>query len=393
MNLTGTNEDDELNQYVITLRREFHKRAELSFKEFETSKMISEELRKMELTPVSIAGTGIYCDIQGKPGARTVALRADIDALPLQEMSGDQFSSLNSGAMHACGHDAHIAMLLGVARKLSMDPSFPGRVRLMFQPAEETPPGGALQMIREGVMDGVDFVLGQHVISTLPAGTVGINFDYGAAISDEFFITISGPGGHGSRPHETSDVVYVASLFIVSAQALISRMTDQTQPSVLTFGTIRAGDRFNIIASKSEISGTVRTYSRDIRDRIRDGLQNTLTSLCNLYGAQFSFNYEEGYPALLNDRRVATVLNDVAIKLAGKEHVLYPPPSMGGEDFSRFLEIAPGAFFRLGVGNVEKGITAPQHSPRYRIDESALMLGVNVMAEAALELLKHGVEG
>lgn len=362
---------------MISLRRKFHKNAEVSFKEFQTSKMISRELIEMGLKPVPIAGTGIYCDINGKTGGRTVALRADIDALPLEEMSGDEFCSKNKGAMHACGHDAHIAMLLGAARKLSSEPSFPGRVRIMFQPAEETPPGGAIQMIKEGVMENVDFVLGQHVISTLPAGTIGINYDYGAAISDEFFITITGPGGHGSRPHETSDVVYVTSLFIVSAQALISRMTDQTQPAVLTFGTIKAGDRFNIIASKSEISGTVRTYSMEIRDKIRDGLKNMLASLCNLYGAMFSFNYEEGYPALLNDRRVAEVVNQVAVKLAGKDHVVYPPPIMGGEDFSRFLEIAPGAFFRLGVGNVEKGITAPQHSPRYRMDESSLMLGVN----------------
>ncbi|MCL4306738.1 MAG: amidohydrolase [Candidatus Thermoplasmatota archaeon] len=380
-----------MKDYVISLRREFHQNAELSFKEFQTSKMIAIELGEMGLMPISIAGTGLYCDIQGKNKGMTVALRADIDALPLEEMSGDKFSSKNKGVMHACGHDAHIAMLLGVARKLSADPSFPGRVRLMFQPAEESPPGGAIEMIREGVMENVDFVLGQHVISTLPAGTIGINFDYGAAISDEFFITITGPGGHGSRPHETSDVVYVTSLFIVSAQALISRMTDQTQPAVLTFGTIKAGDRFNIIASKSEISGTVRTYSKEIRDKIRDGLRDMLASLCNLHGAQFSFNYEEGYPALLNDRRVAEVVNQVAVQLAGKDHVVYPPPTMGGEDFSRFLEVAPGAFFRLGVGNVEKRITASQHSPRYRIDESALLLGVNVMTETALRLLLNGI--
>ncbi len=353
--------------------------------------MIAKKLDEIGLRPIPIAGTGIYCDISGKTQGRTVALRADIDALPLDEMSGDQFSSKNKGVMHACGHDAHIAMLLGVARKLAADPSFPGRVRLMFQPAEESPPGGAIEMIREGIMKGVDFVLGQHVISTLPAGTIGINFDYGAAISDEFFITITGPGGHGSRPHETSDVIYVTSLFIVSAQALISRMTDQTQPAVLTFGTIKAGDRFNIIASKSEISGTVRTYSKEIRDKIRDGLRDMLESLCNLHGAQFSFNYEEGYPALLNDRRVAEVVNQVAVKLVGKDHVVYPPPTMGGEDFSRFLEVAPGAFFRLGVGNPEKGITASQHSPRYRMDETALMLGVNVMTESALRLLLKGI--
>ena len=380
-----------MNDYVISLRREFHQIAELSFKEFQTSKMIAKKLDEIGLRPIPIAGTGIYCDISGKTQGRTVALRADIDALPLDEMSGDQFSSKNKGVMHACGHDAHIAMLLGVASKLAADPSFPGRVRLMFQPAEESPPGGAIEMIREGIMKGVDFVLGQHVISTLPAGTIGINFDYGAAISDEFFITITGPGGHGSRPHETSDVIYVTSLFIVSAQALISRMTDQTQPAVLTFGTIKAGDRFNIIASKSEISGTVRTYSKEIRDKIRDGLRDMLESLCNLHGAQFSFNYEEGYPALLNDRRVAEVVNQVAVKLAGKDHVVYPPPTMGGEDFSRFLEVAPGAFFRLGVGNPEKGITASQHSPRYRMDETALMLGVNVMTESALRLLLKGI--
>lgn len=391
MTLQNKMDEADLGNYVISLRREFHQNAELSFKEFTTSKLIWQKLIDLGLKPVKIAGTGIYCDIDGKSSGRTVALRADIDALPLTEMSGDPFASKNAGAMHACGHDAHIAMLLGVARKLVGNQTFDGRVRLMFQPAEESPPGGAIQMIKEGILDGVDYVLGQHVISTLPAGTVGINYDYGAAISDEFFITITGPGGHGSRPHETSDVVYVTSLFIVSAQALISRMTDQTQPSVLTFGTIRAGDRFNIIASKSEISGTVRTYSKEIRDRIRDGLKDLLTSLCKFHAAEFTFDYEEGYPALLNDRRVAEVVNQAAIDIAGKEHVVYPPPTMGGEDFSRFLEVVPGAFFRLGVGNKEKGITAPQHSPRYRIDESGLLLGVNVMTESTLRLLARGV--
>ncbi len=393
--MKATSKDDgggNLSEYVVALRREFHRNAELSFKEFNTSKIIFDELRKLGLKPVQIAGTGVYADINGRLPGKTVALRADIDALPLNENSGDEFASRNPGAMHACGHDGHIAMLLGVARKFMSDPSFPGRIRLLFQPAEEAPPGGAIKMIEEGALKDVDYILGQHVISTLPSGTIGINYDYGAAISDEFFIKISGPGGHGSRPHETSDVVYVTSLFIVSSQALISRMTDQTQPSVLTFGTIKAGDRFNIIASNAEISGTVRTYSKEVRDRIRDGMKNLLESICKVHGSEFSFHYEEGYPALLNDQKVASVVDRVAKSVVGKENVVYPSPTMGGEDFSRFLEVVPGAFFRLGVGNAQMGINAPQHSPRYRMDESALVLGVNVMYGAALELLLHGTD-
>lgn len=390
--MDGSEPRSDLSSYVVSLRREFHKNAELSFREFTTSKMISDELNNLGIKPIHIAGTGIYADIEGKSPGRTVALRADIDALPLSEISGDEFSSRNPGAMHACGHDGHIAMLLGVARKLASDRSFPGRIRLLFQPAEEAPPGGAIKMIEEGAMNGVDYVLGQHVISTLPSGVIGVNYDNGAAISDEFFIKISGPGGHGSRPHETSDVVYVTSLFIVAAQALISRMTDQTQPSVLTFGTIKAGDRFNIIASTSEISGTVRTYSKDLRDKIRDGLKNLLESLCKVHGSDYSFHYEEGYPALINDRKVAAIVDKVAKSVVGSERVVYPPPTMGGEDFSRFLEVVPGAFFRLGVGNAEKGINAPQHSPRYRMDESALITGVEVMYGTAVELLLHGTD-
>ncbi len=393
--MKATSKDDgggNLSEYVVALRREFHRNAELSFKEFNTSKIIFDELRKLGLKPVQIAGTGVYADINGRLPGKTVALRADIDALPLNENSGDEFASRNPGAMHACGHDGHIAMLLGVARKFMSDPSFPGRIRLLFQPAEEAPPGGAIKMIEEGALKDVDYILGQHVISTLPSGTIGINYDYGAAISDEFFIKISGPGGHGSRPHETSDVVYVTSLFIVSSQALISRMTDQTQPSVLTFGTIKAGDRFNIIASNAEISGTVRTYSKEVRDRIRSGMKNLLESICRVHGSEFSFHYEEGYPALLNDQKVASVVDRVAKSVVGKENVVYPSPTMGGEDFSRFLEVVPGAFFRLGVGNAQMGINAPQHSPRYRMDESALVLGVNVMYGAALELLLHGTD-
>ncbi len=378
--------------YIISMRRYFHKNPELSFHEYKTADRIEEELKGMGLKPERITETGIICDINGSSKGNTVALRADIDALPVNENSGDEFASKNNGVMHACGHDAHTAMLLGIAKYLSGHKSFKGKIRLIFQPAEETPPGGAIEMIENGALDDVDYIIGQHLLSTLKAGTVGINYEYGAAMADQFSIKISGPGGHASRPDESSDTIYVASLFIVSAQSIISRMVDQTKPSVLTFGTLNGGDRFNIIASTVEITGTVRAYNRELREKIRDSLKGMLSHICSIYGSEYEFEYVEGYPALLNDRNVAKVINKIAIDVAGSENVVYPDPSMGGEDFSRYLEKVPGAFYRLGVGNKEKGIDAPPHSSKYRIDESALTTGASVMLLSAMYLLEHGTK-
>ena len=384
----GKQEMNDVEKYVVHCRREIHRNPELSFKEFETARFIENELKKLGIKFSRIAGTGIVADIAGKLPGIVVALRADMDALPIKEESGENFASKNVGVMHACGHDAHVAMLLGVC-KMAMESGerFSGTIRVIFQPGEESPPGGAVKLIEKGVLEGVKYIIGQHVLSTMPAGTVGINYGMGAAYTDDFKVTFTGRGGHGSRPHETSDVLLAASIYTILCQTVISRMIDQTKPAVLTFGTFHSGDRENIISSKSALSGTVRTYDVAVRDKIQGEMRALHRQIKSIYKCKGTFEYNIGYPALINNSQLAHIVEKVAMDLLGKERVISIDPSMGGEDFAYYLQRVPGCFYRLGVGNEQKGIVAPQHSKEYRIDENALIVGTEIMFKSALALL------
>ncbi len=377
-----------MHSYVVSLRRMLHEYPELSFKEFETAKRIESELKSMGLSPRRMAGTGVVADIQGLNGGRTVALRADMDGLPVEEENKLDYASKNRGVMHACGHDAHVAMLLGVAKILSGNrDKFRGRVRLMFQPAEEQPPGGAQQLIAEGVLEGVDYVLGQHVLSNIPAGKVAVYYGPLMANSDKFVVRLHGRGGHGSAPHETVDPIVAASYYVVLAQTIVSRRVDPVKAAVVTFGTFNSGYRFNIIAAHAELTGTVRTLDDGTRSIVRTELKKLLDGVCGSMGLLCDFEYEEGYPVVVNNPDVAKVVETAVVEILGKDAVLHPDPVMASEDFGYYMKKVPGAFYFLGVGNPDKGITSPQHTPTYNVDEDALKHGVAILCGATLRLL------
>ncbi len=379
---------DSIEEYVISMRRYFHENPELSFQETSTLRTIKGELEKMGLEVHEVKDGGLYADIHGLEGGKSVAIRADMDALPVIEDTNLPFRSKNEGVMHACGHDAHVAMLLGVARKaIEMKSEFRGTIRLLFQVAEEQPPGGAVSLIKAGALNGMDYVIGQHVMSTLESGTVSIFPREAMANADEFRVKITGRGGHGSAPHETVDVLVVAAQFVTQAQTIVSRMIDPFLPSVVTFGTFNSGFRYNVIAAGAELTGTVRTFQNEVREKIKKELENLLSHLCSAYGTEYKFQYIEGYPTVLNTPAVSEVIETVAAEKLGKENVQHPNPSMGGEDFAYYLHEVPGAFYFLGVGNEKKGITSPQHSPSFDLDEDTLATGVKILLESSLKLL------
>lgn len=382
-------EEESLPKYVIRMRRHFHRHPELSFEEKSTLEFIKSELESIGLDVTEVPEGGLYADLHGKGDGITVALRADVDALPVKEEVPHEFRSENEGVMHACGHDAHIAMLLGVVRKaVKGKGSFNGTLRFLFQVAEERPPGGAVALIKAGALKGVSYVLGQHVLSTIPSGTVQTFPREAMANADEFRIKIHGKGGHGSAPHETSDVLVIAAQYVVMAQTIVSRMVDPFLPAVVTFGTFNSGFRYNIIAAHAELTGTVRTFDNEVREKIRDELEKLLDSICKNNGVKGEYEFISGYPAVVNTPSVTEVVDGVAEKILGKENVMHDNPNMGGEDFAFYLHEVPGSFYFLGVGNEEKGITSPQHSPTFDMDEDALADGVDILLGSAFELLK-----
>ncbi len=385
MNSMAKIEDD--NSYVIKMRRHFHEHPELSFEEVETSRRIREELESFGLSVKAVGKTGLVADIKGTSG-KTVALRADIDALPVTEENKDPYASKNRGVMHACGHDAHIAMLLAVARRLSRErEKLHGTVRLIFQAAEERPPGGAVDFIHEGYLRNVDAIIGQHVISTIPAGFVATYPTVAMANADEFRIKIHGRGGHGSEPDKAIDALVIASYFVNILQSIVSRMTPAFKPAVVTVGTLNSGYRYNIIAAHADLTGTVRTFDQGVRNKIRTEIERLLSGLCTSYGATYEYEFVEGYPALVNNPEITAVIDKVASEVVGRDHVMHPDPAMGGEDFSYFTKEIPGSFYFLGTGNETKNITSPNHSPTFSVDEDALKYGIEIMYRSALQLL------
>jgi len=355
---------------IIEFRRALHQIPELAFHETQTQAYVLQTLRNMGWDPRPIAGTGVVVDIDsGRPGP-TVMFRADMDGLPLTEETGLAFASRHTGVMHACGHDGHMAILLGLAERLAEGAPFQGRVRLAFQPAEERPPGGALQMIEAGVLDGVDEVYGLHLWAGFPVGTIGLRPGPMMANADEFRIVVTGRGGHGSQPEATADAVLLASQIVVNLQTVVSRRVPALEPAVVTCGTIQGGHTFNIIAERAEITGTVRTFSAETQALVRQEMAHIARTTALLYGADAELVYNPGYPALINaeepTRRWQARLREWAT-------VVEPEPSMGGEDFAYYLHHRPGAFLFLGA---RPDVEYPHHSPHFQINEDALALGV-----------------
>ncbi|HWR43773.1 amidohydrolase [Sporomusa sp.] len=377
------------HDFVVAMRRHFRMSPELGGQEYETQKKILSELRSMGLELRQAAGTGVIAEIKGSRPGKTVAIRADIDALPIQDEIDQPYRSQNDGICHACGHDGHAAMLLGVARVLNaMRDELTGNIRLLFQPSEELFPGGALNMIADGALDGVDVVIGAHLWQPLEVGTMGITYGPMMASPDQFTITVQGHGGHGSMPHQTVDPIFVGSQIVLALKTITGNQVSANELAVLSMGVFKAGEAFNIIPDSAVLQGTVRTFSQSVRETIFACIERICSGICAASGATYTLDSCYGFPPVINNPQVAEVVADAGKEVLGESQVIEISPAMGGEDFSCYQQQVPGCFIFIGIGNKEKGISYPHHHPKFDMDEQALDYGVAVMAGAALQLLK-----
>ncbi|HEU5327877.1 MAG: M20 metallopeptidase family protein [Thermomicrobiales bacterium] len=382
----------EIGPEVVANRRYLHQHPELSFHEEQTSRFVAEKLRDLGIeTHTGIATNGVLGILRGARPGKTVLLRADMDALPIEELNDVPYKSQVPGVMHACGHDAHTAILLGVARLLSeRTGEFAGTVKLAFQPAEEVPPGGAKPMIDAGIMENphVDAAFGVHMAQELPAGTIGITPGPLCAAPDFFVATIKGLGGHAARPHAAVDPVVVAAHCIVALQTLVSRETNPLRPAVITVGQLQAGTVSNVIPEEAVLRGTVRTFDEETRQHIARRLGELIEGIATAMRATASVEYIFGYPSLVNDVAMAGLVREVVSDLLGPDRVLEREPGMVGEDMAYFLQKAPGCFFQVGTNNPERGLIYGHHHPRFDIDdEQSLPVGVAAITSVALRYL------
>jgi amidohydrolase len=391
---------DKILPGVVADRRHLHEHPELGFEEFETAKFVAERLAALGVedirTGINVTGvTGLIRGTAEGPGRdRCVLVRADMDALPIQEENQVDYRSKNDGVMHACGHDAHTSMLLGVARVL-MDrrDQFAGTVKLLFQPSEEAYDGGAKGMIEQGVMEDphVDGCLGLHVSSRIATGRIAVMDVAKSAAADEFELTIQGKGGHGAYPHTTVDPVLVGAQIVVALQTLVSREVDPIDRAVVSACAFHAGEAFNVIPDTATIGGTVRTFKAETRDLLDTRIHALVTGIAEAMGASVSIRYRRGYPSVVNDPRMANIVRDAARAALGEENLEEATPGMGAEDFSYFAQERPGCFFNVGTGNPEKDSEWSHHHPRFDIDEDGMAAGIATMATAVMLFLERGV--
>jgi len=382
---------DEILPGVIADRRYFHEHPELGFEEVETSRIVAERLRSFGFDEVQtgVAVTGVVGLLHGSRPGKVVALRADMDALPIHEENEVEYCSKHDGVMHACGHDAHTAMLLGVARLLAdRRDDFAGTIKFLFQPAEEGR-GGARRMVEAGVLENphVDAVFGLHVAQDSPAGLV-IARD-GAALmgADMFKITVTGKGGHGALPHLTIDPIVTGSAIVSALQTIVSRNVDPVIPGVVTVATFHAGEASNVIPNTAEMTGTIRVVSMEQRQMILDRMNAIAIGIGKAMGAEVTLDLTYGTPPTVNTPEMAALVRNVAAGIVGEERVTQGPLVSASEDFSEFLNEAPGCFFMVGTRNDEKGLTWGHHHPRFDIDEEPMSVGIAVMAGVALRYL------
>jgi amidohydrolase len=379
-------------EQIVALRRHLHRYPELSGEEHATSETVQEKLREHGIPfTAGYAATGVLGTIEGDRPGKTVALRADMDALPIQETNSHSFVSKVDGVMHACGHDAHTAMLVGAGWLLGdIREELPGRVLLVFQPAEEaSPTGGARRMIKDGVFreHSPDAIFAQHVWPELPVGQVGLRRGAMTGASDRFKVTIEGEGGHASKPHQTIDAIVVANQVINSLQTVVSRDVDPLRSAVLTIGKIRGGTRYNAIAEKVTLEGTIRTFSQQTKETVKERFRLIVCGVADAMDATAHINYWDGYPAAVNTPEWADRLLKTAQDLLGPDATPEIEPSMGGEDFGRFLLEYPGAYFRLGTAPPNATVKKRLHDSRFDIDEAALGIGTELMAQLAVDAL------
>ncbi|WP_022822179.1 M20 metallopeptidase family protein [Hymenobacter norwichensis] len=376
---------------TVALRQHLHANPELSFQEFNTAAFVTAELEKLGLAPQPIANTGVVALIEGRnPGARTVALRADMDALPITEQNEVPYKSTNPGVMHACGHDVHTSSLLGAARILvQLRDEFEGTVKLMFQPGEELLPGGASLMIKEGVLENPKpaSVLGQHVFPMLPAGQIGIRPGRYMASTDELYLTVRGKGGHGAMPEMNLDPVLVAAHIIVAAQQIVSRRASPKMPSVLSFGKVIANGATNVIPNEVHIEGTFRTLNEEWRNEAHEHLRRLCEGLADSMGATCELEIRRGYPYLENEPQLTARIRAAAEQYLGAENVIELDQWLAAEDFAYFSQAADACFYRLGTRAADGRFASSVHTPTFDIEPKALETGPGLMAWLTLNEL------
>ena len=372
----------KIKKEIIDSRRYFHKYPELSFEEYNTAKVIKKKLLDIGISVKSgIAKTGLVGIIKGKKAGKTIALRADMDALPIQETSKITYKSTNKGVMHACGHDGHMATLIGAAKAIySQRDKINGTVKLIFQPAEEGF-AGAKHMINEGVLDDVDEIYGMHLWNYQKIGEIGVKEGPIMAAADMFEIIITGKGGHGATPHGTVDAIVVSSHLINALQTIVSRNTNPLESTVVTVGTVNGGYNFNIIADKVVLKGTTRAYTLKNRTLIKSRIKTIIKGIEKIFGAKIVLNYKDGYPPTINNKKCSEHVMQAASTIV-KGESFSPYLSMGGEDFSYYLEKIPGCFFFVGsCPKNQKILSTPHHCSHFNIDENALLIGASTFVK------------
>ncbi len=381
----------EIHANVVENRRHLHANPELSFHEYQTSAYVAQKLDELGIKYQKMANTGLVAMIKGdKPSDSVVALRADMDALPIIEANEVPYKSKNPGVMHACGHDAHTSSLLGTARILTeLKNEFGGTVKLIFQPAEEKLPGGASMMIKEGVLENPkpQAVIGQHVMPLIETGKVGFRSGKYMASTDEIYVTVHGKGGHGAQPQQNIDPVLITSHIIVALQQIISRVADPKTPSVLSFGKVIANGATNVIPNEVYLEGTFRTMDEDWRARAHEKMKKMAEGIAEAMGGSCDFNIVRGYPLLINEEKLTADTRAYAEDYLGKENVLDLDIWMAAEDFAYYSQVSDACFYRLGTGNKERGITSSVHTPTFDVDEESLKLSTGLMAYIALKQL------
>jgi len=379
---------------IVDIRRHLHVHPELSYHEKNTADTISSWLDGLGISHLkNVGGYGITGLIEGKnPGKRVIALRADMDALPIDEENQVEYQSQNPGVMHACGHDVHMACLLGAATILNeLKDSFEGTVKLIFQPAEEKAPGGALKMIEDGVLENpaVNAIFGQHVFPDLETGKVGFRSGKYMASSDEITLVIRGKGGHAAIPDKFDDTVLATAHILTALQHIVSRKANPLTPSVLSFGQIiTEGGAMNVIPGKVSVHGTFRTFDEQWRERAFKLIAETARNMAKAFGCQCETLIVRGYPSLVNDEQLTAEAKKLAAEYLGAENVKELEPRMTVEDFARYSQLVPACFYRLGTGNREKGIVSGLHTPTFDVDENSLEIGTGLMAWLAFKQLR-----
>jgi amidohydrolase len=382
----------ELAPELVQIRRHLHSNPELSFQEYNTVAFVRSELEKLGINQIkSLAKTGLEVIIEGKnPNKKVVALRADMDALPIIEANEVSYKSKNTGVMHACGHDVHTTCLIGVAKILSNEKeNFEGTIKLIFQPGEEKLPGGASLMIAEGVLENpnVNAILGQHVMPLLPVGKIGFRSGLYMASTDELYVTIKGKGGHGAMPHLCIDPVVIAAQMIITLQQLVSRQANPIVPSVLSFGKVIANGATNVIPNEVYLEGTFRTLDEKWREKAHELMLRTANSIAEGMGASVAFEIRKGYPFLQNNPELTDRNKKAASEYVGSENIIDLDIWMAAEDFAYFSQATQACFYRLGTRNEAKGITSGVHTPTFDIDEDAIEIGTGLMAYLAIKEL------